>query len=129
VTLAREAGYQRLFLEEGQVMKTLLQHLLPEVQEPGLAAFVHYLLLAFGPTPTTTPAPVEEQSSVQHEPLTAQEQRVLGLLAEGASNQKIAGALVVELSTAKKHVSNILWKLGVQNRTQAIAQARKDGLL
>ena len=37
VTLARQAGYQRLFLEEGQVMKTLLRHLLPEVQEPGLA--------------------------------------------------------------------------------------------
>ena len=48
VTLAREAGYQRLFLEEGQVMKTLLQHLLPEVQEPGLAAFMRHLLLAFG---------------------------------------------------------------------------------
>ena len=129
VTLAREAGYQRLFLEEGQVMKTLLQHLLPDVQEPGLAAFMRHLLLAFGPTLATAPAPVEEQPSVPREPLTAQEQRVLGLLAEGASNQKIARALVVELSTAKKHVSNILWKLGVQNRTQAIAQARKDGLL
>ena len=129
VTRARLQGYQRLFLEEGQVMKTLLQHMLPEVQEPELAAFLRHLLLAFGPALATTPASVEEHPSVPREPLTAQEQRVLGLLAEGASNQKIARALVVELSTAKKHVSNILWKLGVQNRTQAIARARKDGLL
>jgi LuxR family maltose regulon positive regulatory protein len=51
------------------------------------------------------------------------------LLAEGASNQEIARALVIGLSTAKKHVSNLLNKLGAQNRTQAIVRARADGLL
>src|SRR5207253_2234092 len=49
VTLASKEGYQRLFLEEGQLMKTLLQHLLPDLQEPALASFVSRLLLAFGP--------------------------------------------------------------------------------
>lgn len=129
VTVASKAGYRRLFLEEGPLMKTLLQHLLPDVQEPGLAAFVRHLLLAFGPPLDPALASAGEEPPVPREPLTAQEQRVLGLLAEGASNQMIARALVVEVSTAKKHVSRILWKLGVQNRTQAIARARKDGLL
>jgi LuxR family maltose regulon positive regulatory protein len=53
----------------------------------------------------------------------------LRLLAEGASNQEIANALVIQLSTVKKHVSNLLGKLGAANRTQAIAQARTYSLL
>ena len=57
------------------------------------------------------------------DPLTPQERRVLPLLAEGASNQDIANALVISLATARKHVSNILSKLGVMNGTQAIARA------
>jgi LuxR family maltose regulon positive regulatory protein len=55
--------------------------------------------------------------------------RVLRLLAEGASNQQIANQLVISLATARKHVSNILGKLGVANRTQAIARARGYSLL
>jgi LuxR family maltose regulon positive regulatory protein len=127
VVLASKAGYQRLFLEEGQFMKTILQHLLSDLQEPALASFVRHLLLAFGPA--LAPASAEEEPPVRREPLTVQEQRVLGLLAEGASNQEIARALVIGLSTAKKHVSNLLNKLGAQNRTQAIVRARADGLL
>jgi LuxR family transcriptional regulator, maltose regulon positive regulatory protein len=63
------------------------------------------------------------------EPLTQREQEVLRLLAEGASNQEIARQLVVSLATVKKHVANILSKLGAENRTQAIARARSLSLL
>jgi LuxR family maltose regulon positive regulatory protein len=63
------------------------------------------------------------------EPLTAREQEVLRLLAEGAPNKEIARQLVVSLATVKKHVANILGKLGVENRTQAIARARALSLL
>jgi DNA-binding NarL/FixJ family response regulator len=63
------------------------------------------------------------------EPLTPQERRVLLLLAEGASNQSIADQLVISLATARRHVSNILGKLGVENRTQAIVRAREYKLL
>jgi LuxR family maltose regulon positive regulatory protein len=129
VTLASKAGYQRLFLEEGQFMKTVLQHLLSDLQEPALASFVRRLLLAFGPALDPAAASAEEEPSVLREPLTVQEQRVLSLLAEGASNQEIASTLVIGLSTAKKHVSNLLSKLGAQNRTQAIVRARANGLL
>jgi LuxR family maltose regulon positive regulatory protein len=63
------------------------------------------------------------------EPLTRREQEVLGLLVAGASNQEIAIHLVISLATVKKHVSNLLGKLGVDSRTQAIARARDWSLL
>jgi len=63
------------------------------------------------------------------EPLTARELEVLGLLAAGRSNQRIAEELVVTLDTVKKHVSHLMDKLGVANRTEAVARARELGLL
>lgn len=53
--------------------------------------------------------------------MTEREQEDLRLLAAGASNQQIAAALVIQLSTVKKHVSNLLAKLGAESRTQARA--------
>jgi two-component system, NarL family, response regulator LiaR len=55
--------------------------------------------------------------------LTAREQEVLALMIEGLSNPAIAERLVVSRSTAKAHVSNILSKMGVSNRAEAIALA------
>jgi LuxR family maltose regulon positive regulatory protein len=63
------------------------------------------------------------------EPLTRREQDVLRLLMAGASNQEIAATLVVSLPTVKKHVSNILSKLGVERRAQVVALAREWSLL
>jgi ATP/maltotriose-dependent transcriptional regulator MalT len=63
------------------------------------------------------------------EPLSARELEVICLLARGASNQEIAEELVLALNTVKRHVSNIIAKLGAANRTQAVAQARALGLL
>jgi len=51
------------------------------------------------------------------------------LLAAGASNQEIAQTLVISLATVKKHVSNLLGKLGASSRTQAIIRARTLSLL
>jgi LuxR family maltose regulon positive regulatory protein len=62
-------------------------------------------------------------------PLTAREREVLGKLAEGTSNHAIASDLFVTVDTVKKHVSHILDKLGVGNRTQAVTRARDLGLL
>lgn len=58
--------------------------------------------------------------------LTAREQEVLGLLAHGMSNAQIAHALVISERTAGHHVSRILAKLGVQNRTEAAALAARQ---
>jgi LuxR family transcriptional regulator, maltose regulon positive regulatory protein len=62
-------------------------------------------------------------------PLSARELEVLGLLADGRSNQAIAEELVITLDTVKRHVTHILDKLGAANRTQAVTRARELGLL
>ncbi|MEW5717778.1 MAG: response regulator transcription factor [Chloroflexota bacterium] len=61
--------------------------------------------------------------------LTPRESDVLNLLAQGMSNQSIADALVVSVPTVKVHVSNILDKLGASNRTEAVVEARRRGLI
>jgi len=61
--------------------------------------------------------------------LTSREQEVLALIVEGLSNPEIAERLVVTRSTAKAHVSNILSKLGVSNRGEAIRVALENRLV
>jgi NarL family two-component system response regulator LiaR len=61
--------------------------------------------------------------------LTEREQEVLSLVVQGHSNQKIADALVISITTVKAHISNILSKLGVSSRSEAIAYAIKHKLV
>jgi LuxR family maltose regulon positive regulatory protein len=69
------------------------------------------------------------QAAVLVEPLSERELEVLRLIAEGASNQAIASALVISIGTVKSHINHILGKLAAQNRTEAVAHARSCGLL
>ncbi|HRL51469.1 MAG TPA: response regulator transcription factor [Enterococcus aquimarinus] len=64
-----------------------------------------------------------------HEDLTKREQEVLLLISEGKSNQEIADQLFITLKTVKTHVSNILAKLEVEDRTQAAIYAFKHHLV
>jgi ATP/maltotriose-dependent transcriptional regulator MalT len=63
------------------------------------------------------------------DPLSIRELEVLHLMAQGATNGEIALTLALAVETIKRHVSNILSKLGVGNRTQAAARAHDLGLL
>lgn len=73
---------------------------------------------------------IQRQSQVAlHDDLTSREREVLLLIAQGKSNQEIADELFITLKTVKTHVSNILSKLEVEDRTQATIYAFKHHLV
>jgi DNA-binding NarL/FixJ family response regulator len=63
------------------------------------------------------------------EPLSERELEILRLVADGASNKDIAAKLVIAEGTVKNHMTNILGKLGVTDRTQAALKAKELGLV
>lgn len=91
--------------------------------------------------PKTTTVTVEKEVRVSNENfvlnegaldemnISKRELEVLALMAQGLSNQEIAGALFVSLNTIKTHSSNVFEKLGVQRRTQAVEKARRLSLI
>jgi LuxR family maltose regulon positive regulatory protein len=126
VTLAQPGGYVRIFLDEGQPVAQLLAML----SHPN--DYVKQLSAAFAeeePVEKETAVSALTSSSPLLEPLSERELEVLQLIAGGYSNQEIALQLTVSLSTVKWHSSNIYGKLGVKNRSQAVAKARMLGIL
>jgi two-component system, NarL family, response regulator LiaR len=71
----------------------------------------------------------QKHQQLPHEELTTREMEILMLMAEGKTNQDIADDLYIALKTVKTHVSNILSKLNVQDRTQAVIYAFKHTLI
>ena len=61
--------------------------------------------------------------------LTARERQALGLLADGASTAEVARRLGVAVNTARNHVQRVLEKLGARSKLEAVAIARREGLL
>src|SRR5512132_4321920 len=139
LVLAAPQGYARVFVDEGPPVASLLARLATPTQRQPVAAAEHvppdYLARLLAAFPPAAPIPQPPGRAVAGplpglvEPLSERELEVLQLLAVGRSNQQIAQELVVALDTAKKHVSHILDKLGVANRTQAVARARELELL
>jgi len=63
------------------------------------------------------------------EPLSERELEILRLLGQGASNKEIADYLVITVGTVKNHLTNIMGKLGVRDRTQAALKAKELGII
>ena len=63
------------------------------------------------------------------DPLSDREQEILALIATGATNREIGNQLFLAEGTVKNHVTNVLGKLGVRDRTQAALKAREMGLI
>ncbi|HEV8502886.1 MAG TPA: LuxR C-terminal-related transcriptional regulator, partial [Casimicrobiaceae bacterium] len=85
------------------------------------AAFASRVLRLWGESFDEEPAVV----TATGEPLTSREIEVLRLIADGASNATIAERLVISVHTVKRHVANVLQKLGAESRAEAGALARK----
>jgi DNA-binding NarL/FixJ family response regulator len=68
-------------------------------------------------------------SRADHAPLTVRELEVLGLVAQGLTNRQIAHSLGVKEETIKMHVRNIMDKLQVQDRTEAVTLALRRGII
>lgn len=126
--LAAPENYLRSFLDLGQPAEALLRGALGSqaLGEP-IADYVCLLLSRFRPTPPIMPS--SRGAGVLVEPLTQREMDVLQLVAEGLSNQEIAGRLFLALSTVKGHNRIVFDKLQVKRRTEAVARARELGLL
>lgn len=126
--LAQPEGYVRIFVDEGEPMATLLSELLNmrrkgprEAHNRILLEYLRWLLAAFeSPRPSAEPSTEPPLLA----PLTARETEVLELIASGLANREIANRLFVEVSTVKSYANSIFRKLGVQSRTQAVAEAR-----
>jgi LuxR family maltose regulon positive regulatory protein len=132
LALGEPEGFVRSFVDEGEPMRAMLARITGERQP-----YARRLLAVFGPASPAVDAlaapvvvrPEQPAASALLEPLRDRELEVLRLIAEGYSNQEIAGKLVVGVSTIKTHINHLFQKLGVASRTQAIARARALGLL
>ena len=144
---ACQEGYQRLLIDEGPAVAALLRRVLqgPTAQmeaarDPIFTDYLQQLLRAWpgidteadteaDNDPATGALPPAPPPSPLAEPLTPKEMRILALLAEGYSNIALADKLFVSKSTVRTHLRNINVKLDAQSRTQAVAIARRRGLI
>ncbi|WP_241227828.1 LuxR C-terminal-related transcriptional regulator [Cupriavidus sp. HMR-1] len=129
-------GFARLLLDEGgnrvgpllaQFSRTL-ESSGGAQRDPVLAEFVLRLVQACGPI-EESPEPIAGDRPQLLDPLTPKEIRVLQLLAEGYSNSAIAEKLFVSDSTVRTHLRNINNKICAHSRTQAVAIARRLGVI
>jgi NarL family two-component system response regulator LiaR len=119
-------------LVEGALQAGAIGYLLKNVSADELADAIR---AAHAGRPTLAPEAAQALIQSTRRPqspsydLTERELEVLALMIEGLSNPEIADRLVVSYSTAKFHVSNVLSKLGVASRTEAVSLALKQKLV
>src|SRR5512141_2369165 len=123
--------------KEGELIKNALEagaigYLLKDVSADELAQAIR---AAHAGRATLSPEAAQALVETANQPptpgldLTEREREVLALMIEGLNNTQIAGRLTVSPSTVKSHVSNILSKLGVTSRTEAVALALRNRLI
>jgi LuxR family maltose regulon positive regulatory protein len=137
---AESERYIRTFVDEGEPLSKMIAQVREwQAQNPGSgkqpsASYLDRVLVEFDQEKTVGMGKGSaEDKTNKCQPtidlLSKRELEVLHLLAGGATNQEIAGELVIAVTTAKKHVSNIISKFGVSNRTQAVSRARELNLI
>jgi two-component system, NarL family, response regulator LiaR len=123
--------------KEGELIKNVLDagaigFLLKDVSADELAQAIraaHYGRATLSPEAAQALVQTANQPPTPGLDLTKREREVLSLMIEGLNNTQIAGRLTVSPSTIKSHVSNILSKLGVASRTEAVTLALRHKLV
>jgi LuxR family maltose regulon positive regulatory protein len=129
---AQPEGYIRIF-DQGSALTQLL------VEAAGSSIcrdYIGRILAAIGLPNTaasknqiTSPRRSQKSDLELFENLSEREVEVLRLMAQGATNHAIAQQLVITVGTVKSHINHILGKLDAHNRTEAVARARRFGLV
>jgi LuxR family maltose regulon positive regulatory protein len=130
LVLGEKGGFIHVFTMEGRWMASLLAKILEDDKRvksdkktPYSTKYINKILAAFdGAKPPPKMAGIEET-------LSEREVEVLQLISAGYTNQEIAEKLFVSLNTVRTHTKNINSKLDVHSRTQAVARAKKLGIL
>ena len=117
ISIAEPCGFIRLFIDEGQLMQDLLEKI--DKPNPYVKKLLHDL--------KTDRVGIPVVKTIDE--LSARELEVLQYIADGHTNQMISELCYISLNTVKTHVKNIISKLAVSSRTQAVAEARKQGIL
>ena len=124
LSASAQRGYFRIFLDEGDLVRLLLESVEPRLRDNDLSAFVRRLLEAM---------PGESFKAktdlMSEEILSDRELEVLRLLAAGQSYKEIGQNLFLSLNTVQFHVKGIYRKLSVNKRVQAIEKAREMNLI
>jgi LuxR family maltose regulon positive regulatory protein len=127
----RPDGWVRLFLDEGEPMARLLER--AARRRSATSAYARGLLAAIvrqgGNCTVPPPPPGVQRGEAVIEPLSDREREILSLIADGLSNGELAQRLLVKVATVKTHINNLFGKLGASSRTDAVARARRVGLL
>ena len=126
-------SFQERDLVERALQAGAIGYLLKNVSAQDLAEAIreaHAGRSTLAPEATTALVQATRQKATQPDyGLTDREEEVLALLVEGLSNAEIAERLVISLATVKYHMRSILSKLGVTNRTEAVALAWQQNLV
>jgi len=123
--------------KEGELIKNALEagaiaYLLKDVSADDLSRAIR---AAHAGRATLSPEAAQALVETANQPpalgldLTEREREVLALMVEGLNNTQIAGRLTVSPSTIKSHVSNVLSKLGVASRTEAVTLALRNRIV
>ncbi len=128
LAFAETEGYLRPFIDDSELITPILRKIAAEAPHTLSTAYLEKLFAACDIF-VIRPAIQKHCEIKKQEELTLREIQILEWMAQGLRNKDIAGRGCIAITTVKSHVSSILDKLNVKNRTQAVLKAREMNLL
>ena len=126
MVLAKPGNLIRSFIDEGPEIAEILSGM---TVQPELIDYREILLNAFDSVLQGSQKSQTIKAQRLTEPLSKREREILQLISQGYTNREIGERLFLALNTIKGYNRNLFQKLGAKNRTEAVANARKLGML